>query len=428
MDYFMFYSKKISFKVIYLKRNVLPIVSLLFVLCLVFFSNTAVNSASRGIQLWLYVVFPSLFPFFVASEILGKTGFVRVIGIMLEPVMRPLFNVPGCASFTFLMGAISGYPVGAKITAEMRKQNMLSRIEAERLLTFSNNSGPLFIIGSVSVGILKMPQLGLFLLLCHIASSITVGLVFRFYKTKNIPTCSTTIKKRSNTFKKLKNEIIQSISKSALSSGEILKNAIKNSITSILIIGGFIILFSVIIDLLLKIGIIDFISSIFSVILSPMNIDRKIITATIGGFFEITTGTNMAGSAGNIPIIQRLAAISMMLGWAGLSVHSQVLSIISSTDISIKPYLLGKFIHGTIALVFTLAGFKIAGAYLLDSKPAFSQLLIPQNITWQGYFFTSCKYILFILLILIIISISALIINSIAKKLFKLWNLGLMKK
>lgn len=63
--------------------------------------------------------------------------------------MKPLFNVPGEGAFPLIMGIISGYPVGAKIVTNFRKENICTKEEAERLLTFTNNSGPLFIIGTV---------------------------------------------------------------------------------------------------------------------------------------------------------------------------------------------------------------------------------------------------------------------------------------
>ncbi len=63
--------------------------------------------------------------------------------------MKPIFNVPGIGAYAFIMGIISGYPVGAKIVTEFRKNGECSKVEAERLLSFSNNSGPLFIIGTV---------------------------------------------------------------------------------------------------------------------------------------------------------------------------------------------------------------------------------------------------------------------------------------
>ncbi len=63
--------------------------------------------------------------------------------------MKPIFNVPGIGAYAFIMGIISGYPVGAKIVTEFRKNGECSKAEAERLLAFTNNSGPLFIIGTV---------------------------------------------------------------------------------------------------------------------------------------------------------------------------------------------------------------------------------------------------------------------------------------
>lgn len=60
--------------------------------------------------------------------------------------MRPLFNVPGEGSYALLMGIVSGYPIGAKIIVNLKEKGICNKIEAERLLAFTNNSSPLFII------------------------------------------------------------------------------------------------------------------------------------------------------------------------------------------------------------------------------------------------------------------------------------------
>ncbi len=104
-------SKTKSIRVVYFKKLLLPLACILFIISLILFSKTAVSSALKGINLWFNVVFPSLFPFFVATEILNRTGIVKTFGILLEPVMRPLFNVPGCGSFAVAMGITSGYPI-----------------------------------------------------------------------------------------------------------------------------------------------------------------------------------------------------------------------------------------------------------------------------------------------------------------------------
>ncbi len=97
-------------RVIYFKKLVVPLLCMAFIMCLIIFAKTSVNAAAKGTTLWFNVVFPSLFPFFVGSELLNRTGFVKAFGMLLEPVMRPLFNVPGCGAFPFAMGVTSGYP------------------------------------------------------------------------------------------------------------------------------------------------------------------------------------------------------------------------------------------------------------------------------------------------------------------------------
>ena len=82
--------------------------------------------------------------------------------------MRPVFNVDGKGSFCFIMGLISGYPIGAKIACEFRKQNICSKIECERLLSFTNNSGPLFIVGTVGISMFGNTSIGLLLLITNI--------------------------------------------------------------------------------------------------------------------------------------------------------------------------------------------------------------------------------------------------------------------
>jgi len=373
---------------------------IVFLLCLMIFSKTAMASATKGINLWLNIVFPSLFPFFVASELLNGTGFIRAIGVLLEPVMRPLFNVPGCGSFAFAMGITSGYPVGAKITAGMRKDKLISKIEAERLLAFSNNSGPLFIMGAVAVGMFKSPQLGVFLLICHIAACITVGIIFRFYRREKT---QYKCKPDSNPIARFRKELISSCRENGTGFGITLGNAIRNSIMTVLAIGGFIILFSVVINLLLETGVIQYASEVLSIFLIPLGISKDLITAVLSGFFEITTGTNMVSNIAGASIVQQLTAVSIIIGWAGLSVHSQVLSIVSNTDISINPYLLGKFLQGIIAAIYTFVGIKAAGCQILKVEPAFSNISSLYYQDWYKILFSSLRYLLITLLLLSIV-------------------------
>lgn len=129
-----------KFLFISLRRNILPFIFVLIVVCLVVFSKSNLTAATNGLTLWATCVVPSLFPFFVITNLLSHTKVVSFTGKLLDKLMRPLFNVPGIGGFAFVMGLISGYPVGAKVVSDFRENGLVSKDEGERLLAFTNNS------------------------------------------------------------------------------------------------------------------------------------------------------------------------------------------------------------------------------------------------------------------------------------------------
>ena len=86
-------------------------------------------------------------------------------------------------AYAMLMGSISGYPSGAKIVTNFRQNNMCTKEECERLLAFTNNSGPLFIIGTVGISLFYDSLIGVLLFITHLLACLTVGILFRFWKT-----------------------------------------------------------------------------------------------------------------------------------------------------------------------------------------------------------------------------------------------------
>ncbi|MEH6856347.1 nucleoside recognition domain-containing protein, partial [Priestia megaterium] len=139
----------------------------LLAIALIVYPKEALEGSVRGLNTWWKVVFPSLLPFFIVSEMLIGFGVVKFIGILLEPFMRPLFRVPGVGGFALAMGMASGFPSGAKITSRLRQEKQLTAIEAERLVSFTNSSNPIFIFGAVAVGFFHNPAVGIILALSH---------------------------------------------------------------------------------------------------------------------------------------------------------------------------------------------------------------------------------------------------------------------
>ena len=175
-----------------------------------------------------------------------------------------------------------GYPIGAKIACDFRKNNICSKEECERLLSFTNNSGPLFIIGTVGILMFRNTTIGILLFITHILACISVGIIFRFWKRDN--------KAEYIKFSNMHYSTKKVVNFSNL--GEIISNSLSSSISTILLIGGFIVLFSVIISILKSSGIILIIVKVLSPIFNIINIDSSFISPLITGFLEITNGIN----------------------------------------------------------------------------------------------------------------------------------------
>lgn len=332
---------KTSFYVVKLKRNILPIIFLGFTLCLLIFSKSNLPAVKSGLTLWATSVVPSLFPFFVSTELLMHTNIVNILGNILNKYMKPLFNVRGEGAFAFIMGIISGYPMGAKIASSFRKSNICSKEECERLLSFTNNSGPLFIIGTVGILMFGSTTIGILLFITHILAGISVGIIFRFWKRNFKANFNNSTFKTEN----------KTLSFSNL--GEVLAESITSSISTILLIGGFVVIFSSVISILKSSGIVNILSTCLSPLFNIIHIDNSFISPLICGFLEITNGINSISSIACKKLSINIILTAFLLGFGGISVLLQVLSITSKTDLSIKPYIYGKILQGILASVYT---------------------------------------------------------------------------
>ena len=325
-----------------IKKNIISLFFILFTISLVLFSNSNIIAVRNGLSLWATNVIPSLFPFFVATNLLINTSIISYFEFLFKYIMKPLFNVNGKCSFAFIMGIICGYPMGAKIACELRKQNSCSQAEGERLLSFTNNSGPLFIFGTVGTSMFGNNLIGFLLFITHFLASITVGIIFRFWKSDEVFF-------KSNNYIKEKKTNTVTIS----NLGNIISKSIKDAISSIFMIGGFIVVFSCVISILNASGILNMISTIFIPFFKFFNIDSVFISPFFTGILEITNGINLISKIQIKAISINIITSSFLLGTGGFCVFLQVFSIVSKSDLSIKPYIYGKILHGIISAFYT---------------------------------------------------------------------------
>ena len=298
---------------------------------LVISPGEAINGAKDGLALCFNVIVPSLFPFFVLSSLVVDLGLAAYLGRAMEGLMRPLFRVSGSCAAAVALGFIGGYPVGARTALQLYEQGLCSKTEAERLLAFCNNSGPAFILGVVGAGVFGDSRVGLLLYLTHALASLLVGLLFRFYGGwERRRACAPRPKP------------IQTVTLPAAFTG-----AVSRALQSTLNICAFVVFFAVVLRLLSAYGAL----SGAAALLSLAGFEGAWARRLVAGLLELSSGVaSLQGGAG---LAGRVSMAAFMLGWAGLSVHCQVLSFLVDSGLSARVYLAGKLCHGLIAAALT---------------------------------------------------------------------------
>ena len=298
-------------------------------LALMLYPQPSMEAAKSGLALCYNVIIPSLFPFFVLSSLVVELGLAGYLGRLLEGLMRPLFHVSGACASAFALGFIGGYPVGAKTAISLYENGMCTKTEAERLLAFCNNSGPAFILGVVGAGVFASSRVGVLLYLAHAAASICIGILFRFYK------AGPTARREERHAQRFTTAFTGSI---------------KNSFLSTLNICAFVVFFTVVIQLLIRSGFLPGLAQVLGTVLAPFGLTPEWAQRLLTGALEISSGVWTLSGDGTLS--GKLILAAFMLGWAGISVHCQVLSFIGGSGLSVGTYLVGKLLHGGLSALF----------------------------------------------------------------------------
>lgn len=387
------------------KSYLFALLAVTITIFIVIFPEPSFKAALNGLKVWWEIVFPALLPFFIMAEILMGLGVVHFMGALLEPLMQPLFKVPGAGAFAMAMGLASGYPIGAKITGNLRRRGLCSRVEGERLVSFTNTADPLFMIGAVAVGMFGNPRLGIVLALAHYISALLVGLTLRFYSGGEESEHRANRRSDKGIIRQAFHDLLEARREDGRDFGQLIGESIKDSVNALLLIGGFIILFSVITEVTSSLGILSYISILLSAPLNSFNISSNLLLPLVSGFFEITNGTEIASRI-SAPLMQQTMAASAIIAWSGLSVHAQVATMVNGTDIRMKPYIWARFLHAVLAAAVTYPLMLIT----FDSQEVIN-LLVP----WQtlNYIGLVDRYLLMgrnLLMFLVVMTVISLII------------------
>ncbi len=277
----------------------------LFVLLLLF-PEAAGNGVRRGLSVCGQLLIPSLFPFLVLTGFLIRSGLLKRLSRVFEPLMRRVFGFSGEAAAAVLLSMLGGYPTGAAAVAGLLQREEISVEEGRRLLRCAVNAGPAFVIGGIGVGMLGSVEAGLLLLVAHLTASLITSLCER------APAVPHT-----------------SLPSPAVPLGSAVQDSLHAATESLLSMCSFVLLAST------GLSLFDALCT-----LPPHSLWRCLFS----GVLEVSTGCLEAASAGELaPFL-----IGAMLGFGGLAVHGQIAAVTSRFHLLDRGFLRARLLHALL--------------------------------------------------------------------------------
>lgn len=299
-----------------MKKNMFNVIIIAAVLVLFFevlFNKRLVfDTISMSLDIWVNNLIPSMFPFFIISDILISYQIINYIPKIIKKSFSKVFNVSEQVISIFFLSLFSGFPSGARNTRSLYNQGLITAAEASKALVFTHFANPLFVLSTVAVLFLGNEKYGYIILAAHYLGNIIIGILFR----NNY--CTDTINYKTIEIKS------QSFS-------TILIKAIKSSIDTLLMILGTLACFLIVSTLIIN------------------RLQTDLYTASIiKGVLEMTMGLKSI-SLLLIPDIYKVVISCMFISFGGLAVHLQVLSQLVDSDISYKPFFNARILHALIS-------------------------------------------------------------------------------
>lgn len=314
------------------KNALLTFICSLMIIYIVLNPKQCIGFTITGAKLFFNAVFPSLFPFLVIVNLIISFGGIEIYSRVLGTILcRPL-GLPKECSLVLLVSVFCGYPLGARYAAELYEQNLIDHKTLERLLNIATNGSPLFIIGSVGTAMLGHPYLGYILIISNILSCIAMGLIlpgrYKWKATK---------------------PVIKSASHVSVNFGIALKNALEDAVKTCISIGSFVVIFSVLINIIKSNGYFN-IALIY--VSKYTTLPIEVLQSFTLGILEVTNGCNLIALSA-LSFNPKLIISSFLIAFSGLSITSQVYSLVYKHKVSINKYIILKVIQGIIASVIT---------------------------------------------------------------------------
>lgn len=319
------------------KNDLLCLGILCILFLLVLSPERYIASVKNGLQLFSSSVLPSLFPFLVFTKLFTACK-LRSPKKKNNAFMQRLFGLPTSAGYIFLLSALSGYPVGAKLIADFYNKGEITYEEAKSMSAFCSTSGPFFVIGTVGGMMFNSAKIGYLLLICHLIASFICGIIFSGHTRRHY-------RPRTQYCKAL-----PQISSSALN------ESVYDAILSILTVGGFITVFYMLADMLLFSGVLKPLLTVLHTALP-----HQLADGIIYGFIEVTRGCRILSS---YPTPISVCVTCAIISFGGISISCQAIAYLKQCKIKARTYLLFKAVHAALAFILCLCYYALKSAII----------------------------------------------------------------
>ncbi|CAM3139616.1 nucleoside recognition domain-containing protein [Paenibacillus lupini] len=347
-------------------------ISILLVAAIIRQPDEAFQASLQGLTIWWNIVFPGLLPFLVLFELIAAFGLIHGFGVLLKPIMRGLFKLPGEAALPLLLGWLSGHQAGAEATAALRRDNLITRSEGQRLLALSHMPNPLFMLVVIGAGFLHRPELGLFIAIIVWLSALCTALWISLFGERRAKSLSKD--QKTSMLDIAADAIVTSRDRDGRSFGKALGDAVSFGVQKLLIVGGFMIFAAVVARLALPLIVHALPNGIAELLLPAL------LESHIGAYAAAVwqgPGVSTAVSA---------AAIAAVLAWSGISALLQAGYAITGTDLKLMPLIWVKLLHTIHAAVLALLLWKpvqtvitLLPSQLTDATEA----MLQDGVTWS---------------------------------------------
>lgn len=300
-----------------MRRKFFIAILALLVMLFVIFPDITGNGAENGLLLWFNIIIPSLCPFMIISTMLIKLNVTSFISNMFYPVFHKVFGLSRNGCYPAVVGMLSGYPLGAKTVADMYKTGAFSQSEAQYIISFCNNASPMFMIEYIGVKCLGLGRPALMLLIIYLSAFINSFFEPGRHAEEVCESSGGNVKKNY--------PLMEALDESILSSA-----------ITLVKVGGYIILFSIITELLQNIVATNQIAQLAG-----------------AGIIEITTGGEVLAGAG-IPLYAKCVLASAFCAFGGMSSVAQTSGVIIGTRLSTRKYVFAKLRQAFIAAVLAV--------------------------------------------------------------------------